>query len=80
MSIRYDQCVDDRIPVFRTKPIADKAVAARLLVGECSSQFRAISDLIWMSPLAKRPEESRKVQEQVLDEARRRAEAALRVP
>jgi hypothetical protein len=76
----FDKCVDDRIPVFRKKPIADKKVAARLLLGECSSQFQQISDLVYMSPLAKRPAESRKITDGIIDEAQRRAEVALRAP
>jgi hypothetical protein len=76
----YDKCIDDKIPEFKAKPIADKKLAVTLLLDECSSAFSPVADLINASPVAKMPDKEQEVIERVVGASRKRAEAALGAP
>jgi hypothetical protein len=73
----YDKCIDDKIPEYKTKQIADKTLAVILLLNDCNSAFRPVGELIDASPVAKMPDEKEKVMDSVVGAARRRANAAF---
>lgn len=65
----FDACVQDQIDHGQGSlkiPNLTPEQTANLLLARCHSKLQPINDLIYMSPLANKPTESRKVIDQVL--------------
>jgi len=76
----FDSCVQNQIDhklISMNSPALTPAQKANGLVEECRPALQPVYDLIYMSPLAKKPTEARKVVDQVWSEGRQRIIGAI---